>query len=64
VFYPGKTVLDYRPGQPLTETIAKLKLPIKPEQRAEANQLSEAAGAGSLEQSIEWKNSALEMSKC
>jgi len=65
VFYPGKTVLDYRPGQPLTETIAKLKLPIKPEQRAEANQLeAKPPVPGSLEQSIEWKNSALEMSKC
>lgn len=65
VIYPGKTVLDYRPGQPLTETIAKLKLPIKPEQRAEANQLeARPPVTGSLEQSIEWKNSALEMSKC
>jgi hypothetical protein len=65
VLYPGKTVLDFRPGQPLTLTIAKLKLPIKPEQRAEANQLeAQAPVKGSLEQSIEWKNSALEMSKC
>jgi hypothetical protein len=65
VLYPGKTVLDYRPSQPLTETIAKLRLPIKPEQRAEANQLeARPPQRGSLEQSIEWKNSALEMSKC
>jgi hypothetical protein len=65
VLYPGKTVLDYRPGQPLTETIAKLKLPIKPEQQAAANQLEKRPPVpGSLEQSIEWKNSALEMSKC
>lgn len=65
VFYPGKTALDYRPGQPLTETIAKFKLPIKPEQRVEANQLeARPPVTGSLEQSIEWKNSALEMSKC
>jgi hypothetical protein len=65
VFYPGKTALDYRPGRPLTETIAKFKLPIKPEQRAEANQLeAKPPVPGSLEQSIEWKNSALEMSKC
>jgi hypothetical protein len=65
VLYPGKTVLDYRPGQALTETIAKLKLPIKPEQRAAANQLeARPPERGSLEQSIEWKNSALEMSKC
>jgi hypothetical protein len=65
VLYPGRTVLDYRPGRPLTETIAKFKLPIKPEQRAEANQLEARPPVrGSLEQSIEWKNSALEMSKC
>jgi hypothetical protein len=65
VLYPGKTVLDYRPGQPLTDTIAKLTLPIKPEQRAEANQLEARPPVrGSLEQSIEWKNSALELSKC
>jgi hypothetical protein len=65
VVYPGKTVLDYRPGLPLTDTIAKLKLPIKPDQHAEANQLEvHPPVRGSLEQSIEWKNSALEMSKC
>jgi hypothetical protein len=65
VLYPGKTVLDYRPGEPLTDTIAKLKIPIKPEERAEANRLeANAPVRGSLEQSIEWKNSALEMSKC
>jgi hypothetical protein len=65
VLYPGKTVLDYRPGQPLSDTIAKLTLPIKPEQRAEANQLEARPPVrGSLEQSIEWKNSALEMSAC
>jgi hypothetical protein len=65
VLYPGKTVMDYRPGEPLTETMAKLKLPIKPEQRAEANELEARPPVqGSLEQSIEWKNSALEMSAC
>ena len=65
VLYPGKTVLDYRPGLPLTDTIAKLNLPIKPEQRAEADRLEARPPVpGSLEQSIEWKNSALEMSKC
>jgi hypothetical protein len=65
VLHPGKTVLDYRPGQPLSDTIAKLTLPIKPEERAEANQLEGRPPVrGSLEQSIEWKNSALELSKC
>ena len=65
VLYPGKTVLDYRPGQPLTDTIAKLILPIKPEQRVEADELEARPPVrGSLEQSIEWKNSALEMSAC
>jgi len=65
VLYPGRTVLDYRPGQPLTDTIAKLILPIKPAQRAEANEEEARPPVrGSLEQSIEWKNSALEMSAC
>jgi hypothetical protein len=65
VVNPGKTVLDFRPGEPLTNTIAKLMLPINPEQRALANQLeARPPVAGSLEQSMEWKNSALEMSKC
>jgi hypothetical protein len=65
VLLPGKTVMDYRPGEPLTETIAKFKVPLKPEQRAEADQLEKRAPVnGSLEQSIEWKNSALELSKC
>jgi len=65
VLLPGKTVLDYRPGEPLAETIAKLKIPIRPQQRAEADQLEkQPPQTGSLEQSIEWKNSALEMSLC
>jgi hypothetical protein len=65
VLYPGKSVLDFRPGRPLTETIAKFRLSLKPEQRAEANQLEVRPPVrGSLEPSMEWKNSALEMSKC
>jgi len=65
VLAPGKTVIDYRPGQPLGDTIAKLTLPLKPEQRQEADQTEARAPVrGSLEPSIEWKNSALELSKC
>ena len=65
VLAPGKTVVDYRPGQPLGETIAKLTLPLKPEQRQEADQTeARPPERGSLEPSIEWKNSALELSKC
>jgi hypothetical protein len=65
VLRPGKTVLDYRPGQPLADTILKLTLPIKPEQRVAANEFEAHAPVhGSLEPSMEWKNSALELSKC
>jgi hypothetical protein len=65
VLAPGKTVIDYRPGQPLGDTIAKLTLPLKPEQRQAADQTEARAPVrGSLEPSIEWKNSALELSKC
>jgi hypothetical protein len=65
VLYPGKSYLDYRPGTPLTETMAIVKRPIKEEQRAEANRLeTNPPIRGSLEQPLWWKNSTLEMSKC
>ncbi len=65
VVYPGKTVMDYRPGTPLTETMAIVKRPIKPEQREEANRLeTNPPIRGSLEQPLWWKNSTLELSKC
>ena len=65
VIYPGKTVMDYRPGTPLADTIAIVKRPIKPEQREEANRLeSNPPIRGSLEQPLWWKNSTLELSKC
>jgi len=65
VVYPGKTVMDFRPGTPLTETMAIVKRPIKPEQREEANRLeTNPPIRGSLEQPLWWKNSTLELSKC
>ena len=65
VIYPGKTVMDYRPGTPLTETMAIVKRPIKPEQREEANRLeTNPPIRGSLEQPLWWKNSTLELSQC
>jgi hypothetical protein len=65
VIYPGKTVMDYRPGTPLADTIAIVKRPIRPEQREEANRLeSNPPIRGSLEQPLWWKNSTLELSKC
>ena len=65
VVYPGKTVMDYRPGTPLTETMAIVKRPIKEEQRAEANRLEvNPPVRGSLEQPLWWKNSTLELSRC
>ncbi len=63
--YPGKTDLDYRPGTPLSDTMAIVKRPIKEEQREEANRLEvNAPVRGSLEQPLWWKNSTLELSKC
>lgn len=65
VVLPGKTVLDYRPGTPLADTIAIVKRPIKPEQREEANRLeANPPIRGSLEQPLWWKNSTLELSRC
>ena len=65
VLYPGKSYLDFRPGTPLTETMAIVKRPIKEEQRAEANRLEvNPPVRGSLEQPLWWKNSTLELSRC
>jgi hypothetical protein len=65
VLYPGKTVMDYRPGTPLAETMSIVKRPIKEEQRAEANRLeTNPPIRGSLEQPLWWKNSTLELSRC
>ena len=65
VLNPGKTVMDYRPGTPLAETMDIVKRPIKEEQRAEANRLeTNPPIRGSLEQPLWWKNSTLELSKC
>jgi len=65
VVYPGKSVMDYRPGTPLANTIAIVKRPIKPEQREEANRLeTNSPIRGSLEQPLWWKNSTLELSRC
>jgi hypothetical protein len=65
VVYPGKTVMDYRPGLPLTDTMAIVKRPIRAEQRAEANRLElNPPVRGSLEEPLWWKSSTLELSKC
>jgi len=65
VLYPGKTVMDYRPGTPLADTIAIVKRPIRPDQREEANRLEAAPPIrGSLEEPLWWKNSTLQLSKC
>jgi hypothetical protein len=62
---PGKGYMDFRPGEPLTETMAILKRPIGREQMEEANRLeTQAPVRGSLEQPLWWKNSTLELSRC
>lgn len=65
VIYPGKSVMDYRPGTPLADTIAIVKRPIRPDQRDEANKLeAQPPIRGSLEEPLWWKNSTLQLSKC
>ena len=65
VLYPGKTVMDYRPGTPLTDTIAIVKRPIRADQRDEADRLeTKPPIRGSLEEPLWWKNSTLQFSKC
>ncbi len=65
VLQPGKDYMDFRPGTPLYQTVAVFKLPLKPEQREEANRLETLPPVrGSLATPLWWKNSSLEMSKC
>jgi hypothetical protein len=65
VLQPGKDYLDFRPGTPLYETVAVFKVPLKPEQRAEADRLETLPPVrGSMATPLWWKNSSLEMSKC
>lgn len=42
ILMPGKGFLDYRPGQPLYQTMAIFRRPLKEEQRDEANRLETA----------------------
>jgi cytochrome c553 len=65
VLQPGKDYLDFRPGTPLYRTVAIFKLPLKKEQRAEADLLETLPPVrGSIATPLWWKNSSLEMSKC
>lgn len=62
---PGRGDTDFRPGVELADTMAILKLPIRAEQRAEANRLETRAPIrGSLEEPLWWKNSTMELSRC
>lgn len=62
---PGKTELDFRPGTPLYETAAFFKLPLRKEQREEADLAEKLPPVrGGLTMPSWWKNSSLEMSKC
>jgi hypothetical protein len=65
VLMPGKDFLDYRPGTPLSQTMAIFRRPLKEEQRAEANRLeTQPPVRGSLEAPLWWKNSSLRLSRC
>jgi hypothetical protein len=65
ILQPGKDYLDFRPGTPLYRTAAIFKVPLKKEQRAEADRLETVTPVrGSMATPLWWKNSSLEMSKC
>ena len=65
VLQPGRTVLDFRPGTPLYETLALFKLPLTTDQRAELDRLETLpAVRGSILTPLWWKNLSLEMSRC
>lgn len=62
---PGRTVMDFRPGEPLSATMEIVRRPIPEKDRAEANRLETAPPVrGSLEQPLWWKNSTMELSRC
>jgi hypothetical protein len=65
VLQPGKDYTDFRPGTPLDKVAAIFKVPLKKEEREEADKAQVLAPVrGSLEMPGWWKNSSLEMSKC
>jgi hypothetical protein len=65
VLQPGKDYTDFRPGTPLDHVAAIFKVPLKKEEREEADKAQVLAPVrGSLEMPAWWKNSSLEMSMC
>ncbi len=66
VLQPGKDYLDFRPGTPFYRTVAIFKVPLKKEQRGQADLLEKthSPARGSMATPLWWKNSSLEMSKC
>jgi hypothetical protein len=65
ILQPGRDYMDFRPGTPLDEVSAIFKVPLRPEQREEADKAQVLSPVrGSLEMPSWWKNSSMEMSKC
>jgi hypothetical protein len=65
VLQPGRTILDFRPGTPLYDTLALLKVPLTKDQRAELDRLETLPPVrGSIIAPLWWKNLNLEMSRC
>ena len=65
ILLPHKDFQDYRPGDPLSNTRAIFRVPLREEQRDEANRLeSQPPVRGSLEAPLWWKNSSLQLSRC
>ena len=65
ILQPGKDFMDFRPGTPLSQVSAIFKLPLKREQREEADRAQVLPPVrGSVEMPSWWKNSSMEMSKC
>lgn len=62
---PGKSVLDFRPGEPLSETTNLVRRPLTEKERMEADRLeTQPPVRGSLEQPLWWKNSTMQLSRC
>jgi hypothetical protein len=65
VLQPGKKYTDFLAGMPLHEVVAVFKVPLKLEQRAEADRMEAMPPVrGGLSQPSWWKNTAMKLSKC
>jgi hypothetical protein len=65
VLQPGKRYTDYLAGMPLSDVVAVFKVPMRLEQRADADRMETMPPVrGGLAQPSWWKNTAMKLSKC